>query len=219
MPIVRVVEYKVALPADYAPDLLLGLGKLGYFMPLTRPSTLPSPRLPQRFLDRVRKLEDTARELSRVLQEYSVDPPSEVREIKVESFDEALSYALEEGTELLTRINQYLSSIGSVRAELDQLRRMLDVADFVVGAGDLRFLSIDVVPLVSRDFGEFKRAVESYGGEVALVEGRQLALVVYPSWLSGDIGTVYRIFGVSPMKVPGKLDPLGLSCRWSELSG
>jgi len=216
MPIARVVEYKIALPSDYALDLLLGLGKLGYFMPLTRPSTLPSPRLPQRYVDRVRRLEDLSRELSRVLQEYSVDPPTESRPIRLSSFEEALNLALEEGEDLMKRINQYLTSINNLRADVDYAKKILDASRAVTPNLDLRFLTLDIVPMGSRDFEEFRRSVESYGGEAILIKDG-LALVIYPKWSSGDVATVYKVFGTSPLRIPESLDPQDASRRVEEL--
>ncbi|MFP3173977.1 MAG: hypothetical protein RXR44_05335, partial [Vulcanisaeta sp.] len=58
MPIARLVEYKIALPSEYAFDLLMSIGNTNMFMPITRPGSIPAPRIPSKYSERIRKLED-----------------------------------------------------------------------------------------------------------------------------------------------------------------
>ncbi|KUO81642.1 MAG: hypothetical protein AT714_01930 [Vulcanisaeta sp. OSP_8] len=134
MPIARLVEYKIALPSEYAFDLLMSIGNTNMFMPITRPGSIPAPRIPSKYSERIRRLEDMSRELGRVMSQYSIPPPQMPREVKIGLFNELLEYVLEDGEDLLTRIRQYLSSIEGVRSEYERLR---GIADVVSTAGEV----------------------------------------------------------------------------------
>jgi len=223
MPIARLVEYKIALPSEYAFDLLMSIGNTNMFMPITRPGSIPAPRIPSKYSERIRRLEDMSRELGRVISQYSIPPPQMPHEVKVSLFNELLEYVLEDGEDLLTRIRQYLSSIEGVRSEYERLRGIVDV---VSTAGEvivekLRHFSIDIVPLSEEDFNEFKSAVASYGSETIpiKVQDRFYALVIYPEWARQGLLNVYKLFNTTPLELPAGLDLGSVKERLAELEG
>jgi V/A-type H+-transporting ATPase subunit I len=210
MPIARLVEYKIALPPEYAFDLLMIIGNTNMFMPITRPGSIPAPRIPSKYSERIRRLEDISRELGRVLSQYSIPPPQVPREVKVGLFSELLEYALEDGEDLLTRVRQYLSSIEGIRGEYERLRGIVDVVSAVgeVVMERLRHFSVDIVPIGEEDYNEFRNAVVNYGSEVipVKVQERLYVLVIYPEWARQNLLNVYKLFNTAPLELPAGLD-------------
>lgn len=175
MPIVRLIEYKIALPSEYAFDLLMNIGNTGYFMPITRPGIIPAPKVPGKYSERIRRVEDISRELGRILAQYSIPPPPTTHEVKVGLFDELVEYIIEDGDDLLTRIRQYLGSIEGVRIEYNKLRGgLVDVLTSVGGVvvEKLRHFLVDIVPIGEEDFNEFKEAVANYNAETLPIRYR-----------------------------------------------
>ncbi|MFB6470904.1 MAG: V-type ATPase 116kDa subunit family protein [Vulcanisaeta sp. AZ3] len=223
MPIARLVEYKIALPSEYAFDLLINIGNVKYFMPITRPGTIPAPRVPSKYSERVRKVEDLSREIGRVMVQYSVPPPQTPREVKVSLFDELIENVLEDGEDLLTRIRQYLNTIEGVRAEYDRLRGITDVISSVgeVIMEKLKYFSVDIVPISEEDLNEFKSAVVNQGIEVipVKVQSRFYVLVIYPEWAKQFLLNVYKLFNVTPLEFSTGLDAKSMKERLAELEG
>jgi V/A-type H+-transporting ATPase subunit I len=223
MPIARLVEYKIALPSEYAFDLLINIGNVKYFMPITRPGTIPAPRVPSKYSERVRKVEDLSREIGRVMVQYSVPPPQTPREVKVGLFDELIENVLEDGEDLLTRIRQYFNTIEGVRAEYDRLRGITDVISSVgeVIMEKLRYFSVDIVPISEEDLNEFKSAVVNQGIEVipVKVQSRFYVLVIYPEWAKQFLLNVYKLFNVTPLEFSTGLDAKSMKERLAELEG
>jgi V/A-type H+-transporting ATPase subunit I len=223
MPIARLVEYKIALPSEYAFDLLMIIGNTNMFMPITRPGSIPAPRIPSKYSERIRKLEDISRELGRVLSQYSIPPPQAPREVKVGLFSELLEYALEDGEDLLTRVRQYLSSIEGIRSEYERLRGIVDVVSAVgeVVMERLRHFSVDIVPISEEDYNEFRNAVVNYGSEVipVKVQERLYVLVIYPEWARQNLLNVYKLFNTAPLELPAGLDLKSARERLVELEG
>ncbi|MCG2894799.1 MAG: ATPase, partial [Vulcanisaeta sp.] len=223
MPIARLVEYKIALPPEYAFDLLMIIGNTNMFMPITRPGSIPAPRIPSKYSERIRRLEDISRELGRVLSQYSIPPPQAPREVKVGLFSELLEYALEDGEDLLTRVRQYLSSIEGIRGEYERLRGIVDVVSAVgeVVMERLRHFSVDIVPIGEEDYNEFRNAVVNYGSEVipVKVQERLYVLVIYPEWARQNLLNVYKLFNTAPLELPAGLDLKSARERLVELEG
>ncbi len=223
MPIARLIEYKIALPSEHAFDLLMNIGNTGYFMPITRPSAIPAPRVPTKYAEKIRKVEDISRELSRILSQYSIPPPTAPHEVRISLFNELLEYIIEDGEDLLTRIRQYLDAIEGVRNEYMKLRGIVDVISSV---GDvimerLRHFLIDIVPLSEEDFGEFRSAVTNYGAEAisVKVQERFYALVIYPEWARQGLLNAYKLFNTNPLEVPSNVDLNSMRNRLAELEG
>ncbi|MCG2880621.1 MAG: ATPase [Vulcanisaeta sp.] len=223
MPIARLVEYKIALPPEYAFDLLMIIGNTNMFMPITRPGSIPAPRIPSKYSERIRRLEDISRELGRVLSQYSIPPPQAPREVKVGLFSELLEYALEDGEDLLTRVRQYLSSIEGIRGEYERLKGIVDVVSAVgeVVMERLRHFSVDIVPIGEEDYNEFRNAVVNYGSEVipVKVQERLYVLVIYPEWARQNLLNVYKLFNTAPLELPAGLDLKSARERLVELEG
>ncbi|MGC9152327.1 MAG: V-type ATPase 116kDa subunit family protein [Vulcanisaeta sp.] len=223
MPIARLIEYKIALPSEYAFDLLMNIGNTNLFMPISRPGVIPAPRVPSKYSERIRKVEDISRELSRVLSQYSVPPPQKPHEVKVGLFNDLIEYIIEDGEDLLTRIRQYLDSINGIRNEYERLRGIVDVASTVGGIimEKLRHFLIDIVPIGEEDFEEFKNAIINYRSEVipVKVQGRFYALVIYPEWARQGLMNVYKLFNTTPLELPTEFDISSMKNRLSELEG
>ncbi|WP_054855477.1 hypothetical protein [Vulcanisaeta sp. JCM 16161] len=186
MPIARLIEYKIALPSEHAFDLLMNIGNAGYFMPITRPGVIPAPKVPGKYSEKIRRVEDISRELGRVLNQYSIPPPATPHEVKVGLFNELLEYIIEDGEDLLTRVKQYLDSIEGIRNEYMKLRGIVDVVSSVgsIIMERLRHFLVDIVPLSEEDFSEFRNAIVNYGAEAlpVKVQDRFYVLVIYPEW-------------------------------------
>ncbi len=220
MPIARLVEYKIAIPSEYAFDLLMEIGNEGIFMPISRPGVIPAPRLPGKYVDRIRKAEEIARELSRVLMQYSIPPPEEKSEVKISTFEELLERIIEDGEDLLTRVRQYMEAIETTKAEVERLRGIVDVVSAVGRAVLERFrrFNIDIIVIGEGEFGEFRKAIESHGGEALSVKvgERHYAIVIYPEWSRSGVSMTYRIFNVTPLEVPREVDIEALKTKLKE---
>ncbi len=223
MPIARLIEYKIALPSEYAFDLLMNIGNTGYFMPITRPGVIPAPKVSGKYSERIRRVEDVSRELSRILTQYSIPPPPTLHEVKVGLFDELVEYIIEDGDDLLTRIRQYLGSIEGIRIEYNKLRGLVDVLSSVGGfiMEKLKHFLVDIVPIGEEDFNEFKSAVANYGAETLpiRVQDRFYSLVIYPEWARQGLLSTYKLFNVNPLEVPGSIDLNAMKSRLAELEG
>lgn len=186
MPIARLIEYKIALPSEHAFDLLMNIGNAGYFMPITRPGVIPAPKVSGKYSEKIRKVEDISRELGRILNQYSIPPPTTPHEVKISLFNELLEYIIEDGGEdLLTRVRQYLDTIEGIRSEYVRLRSIVDVVSTVGGVimEKLKHFSMDIIPLSEEDFNEFRNAIANHGAEALPVraQDRFYALVIYQS--------------------------------------
>ncbi|WP_243678286.1 V-type ATPase 116kDa subunit family protein [Vulcanisaeta distributa] len=221
MPIARLIEYKIALPSEHAFDLLMNIGSAGYFMPINRPGVIPAPRVPGEYSEKIRRVEDISRELGRVLNQYSIPPPSTPHEVKISLFNELLEYIIEDGEDLLTRIRQYLDSIEGVRNEYMRLRGVVDVMSSVgeVIMERLRHFLVDIVPLSEEDFSEFRNAVANYGAEAlpVKVQDRFYVLVVYPEWAKQGLLNAYKLFNTNPLEVPTNADLGSMKSKLAEL--
>ncbi len=139
--------------------------------------------MPGKYSEKIRRVEDISRELSRILNQYSIPPPATPHEVKISLFNELLEYIIEDGEDLLTRVRQYLDSIEGVRNEYVRLRGIVDVMSSVgeIIMERLRHFLVDIVPLSEEDFSEFRNTVTNYGAETlpVKVQDRFYALVIY----------------------------------------
>ncbi|MGC9179441.1 MAG: V-type ATPase 116kDa subunit family protein [Vulcanisaeta sp.] len=223
MPIARLIEYKIALPSEYAFDLLMNIGDAGYFMPITRPGVIPAPKVPGKYSERIRRVEDISRELNRILSQYSIPPPVTPHEVKIGLFNELLEYIIEDGEDLLTRVRQYLDSIEGIRNEYMRLRGIVDVLSSVgdIVIEKLRHFSVDIVPISEEDFNEFRNAVINHGAETLpiKVQERFYALVIYPEWARQGLLNTYKLFNATPLEVPSTIDLNSMKSKLAELEG
>ncbi|ADN50277.1 V-type ATPase 116kDa subunit family protein [Vulcanisaeta distributa] len=223
MPIARLIEYKIALPSEHAFDLLMNIGNAGYFMPITRPGVIPAPRVPGKYSEKIRRVEDISRELSRILNQYSIPPPATPHEVKISLFNELLEYIIEDGEDLLTRVRQYLDSIEGVRNEYVRLRGIVDVMSSVgeIIMERLRHFLVDIVPISEEDFNEFRNTVVNYGAETlpVKVQDRFYALVIYPEWSKQSLLSAYRLFNTNPLEIPNNVDLDSMKSKLAELEG
>jgi len=100
VPLERIAEYRIALPARQAFDVIAKLGELGYVMLPPRPAELPAPHIPPEIAEAARKCDEVARELSKVLSTYNVPPPETPIEVTFTSFLDMANRAAEEGSEI-----------------------------------------------------------------------------------------------------------------------
>lgn len=129
--------------------------------------------MPGKYSEKIRRVEDISRELSRILNQYSIPPPATPpHEVKISLFNELLEYIIEDGEDLLTRVRQYLDSIEGVRNEYVRLRGIVDVMSSVGGIimERLRHFLVDIVPISEEDFSEFRNTVVNYGAETLPVK-------------------------------------------------
>ena len=205
MPLERVVEYRVALPSRYIFDLIAKVGELGIAMLMTRPPELPAPHIPSDVADMIKKAEDIVRDLSKIVTTYNIPPPEKTIELTFTDFKEMVNYVTSEGSDLLTRITQYTSTIESIKPELESLRRYLEIISRVGIPAFIEFrrVKVDFVALEPGEVADFTKAITLQKGEVMILDGEKpLAIVIYPHWLTEAIHNVYRVFNKVPIEVP-----------------
>jgi len=205
VPLERIAEYRIALPARHAFDVIAKLGELGYVMLPPRPAELPAPHIPPEIAEAARKCDEVARELSKVLSTYNVPPPETPIEVTFTSFLDMANRAAEEGSEILTRVNQYISAINEVSQELTTLKRYLEVIERIGPAGlpEFRHFKVDLVLLEPGEVADFRKSLELHNVQVIVYEGEKpLAVVIYPLWLKETVEGVYRVFNKSPIELP-----------------
>ncbi len=221
MPLERIAEYRIALPAKQAFDVIAKLGELGYVMLPPRPAELPAPHIPSEIAEAARRCDEVARELSKILSTYNVPPPEAPIEIAFTSFLDMAQKASDEGSEILTRVNQYINTINEVSQELTTFKRYLEVLERVgpVGLPEFRHFKVDLVLLEPTEVADFRKSLELHNVEVIIYEGEKpLAIVIYPTWLKETVESVYRVFNKSPIELPREqASPSAIKERVSQL--
>ena len=205
MPLEKIAEYRIALPARHAFDLIAKLGELGYIMLPPRPPEIPAPHMPPEIADALRRVDEIARELSKVVSAYNIEPPPEPVTLRFSGFQDMIKYVVEEGGEILTRVNQYLSTLNELTNELNVLSRYLEVLQRVGAATipELRYFKADLVPLEPGEVADFRKALELQNIQVLIYDTeRPLAIVIYPVWQREAVLNIYRVFNKSPIELP-----------------
>jgi len=205
VPIVSFVEFRVAVPAEYAPDLLYFIGLTNSAMVEERPKELPSPPRID-FLDLARRLYDISATLSQYLP--GVEPRGDLPRDR--PISEVVRESLELGEEILGRINLMHRSLSELSARLNQVRLEHQIASLVerLGIPRLENLGADLILADPRAMSELVKASELYQLAVlqlGVVEGRELAYVIYPLDLETEVRKLYQVLNVNIAR-PRRLD-------------
>ncbi len=221
MPLEKIAEYRIALPARQAFDVIAKLGELGYVMLPPRPPEIPAPHIPPDVADAVRKCDEIAKEISKAVQAYNIPPPEAPITVRFSTFGDMVKYVTEEGSEIVTRISQYMATITEVTSELTTLRRYLEVMERLGAAvlPEFRHLRVDLVLLEPGEVADFRKALELHNVQVMVFEGEKpLAMVIYPAWLKETVEGVYRVFNKTPIQLPKEAaTPEAVKSRVAEL--
>ncbi len=221
MPLERIAEYRIALPARQAFDVIAKLGELGYVMLPPRPPEIPAPHIPPEVADAVRRCDEIAKELSKAVQTYNIPPPESTITVKFSTFSDMVKYVVEEGSEIMTRISQYMTAVTEVSSELTTLKRYLEVVERVgaVALPQLRHIRVDLMLLEPGEVADFRKALELHNVQVMIFEGEKpLAMVIYPAWLKDTVEGVYRVFNKAPIQLPKEAaTPEAVRSRVTEL--
>ncbi len=221
MPLEKIAEYRIALPSRYAFDLIAKFGELGYVMLPPRPPEIPAPHIPSDIADALRRVDEVARELSKVVSSYNVAPPESPITLKFSNFAEMIRYVDEEGKEILARVSQYLTTLTELSNELNVLSRYLELLQRVgvVEIPELKYIRTDLIPLEPGEVADFRKALELHNIQVLVYDTEKpVAIVIYPVWQRETVLNIYRVFGKTPVELPReKASPEAVKTRVDEL--
>ncbi len=159
MPIIRLVEFRVALPASVAPTAIFYIGRTGKAMFEERPHLLPSPAEPGLFA----KLRDVSSLAAKIAGYVGTRQKTELEFMPLERHVEEAESTLRDA---VSRIEAFLAGLEEVRDRLAYLEKLDKVRSIVGHVPSTAFLNADLV-LVQR------------GKEQDLMKGAELMGVVY----------------------------------------
>ncbi len=221
MPLEKIAEYRIALPARCAFDVIAKLGELGYVMLPPRPPEIPAPHIPSDVADALRRVDEIARELSKVASSYNIEPPESPITLRFSSFSDMIKYVMDEGNEILARVSQYVTTLTELSNELNVLTRYLEVLQRVgaVTLPELRYIKTDLIPLEPGEVADFRKALELQNIQVLVYDTeRPIAIVIYPVWQREAVQNIYRLFGKTPVELPReRATPEAVKSRVDEL--
>ncbi len=159
MPIIKLVEFRVALPASAAPTAIFYIGRTGRAMFEERPSLLPSPAEPGLFA----KLRDVSSLAAKIMGYVGIRQKIELEFMPLERHVEEAESTLRDA---ISRIEAFLTGLEEVRDRLTHLERLAKVRSLLGHVPKTAFLNADLV-LVQK------------GKEQDLMKGSELMGVVY----------------------------------------
>ncbi|GGP22191.1 ATPase [Thermocladium modestius] len=203
MPIERVTEYRISVPYEAALDVIAKIGETGVFMFMPRPSEMPSPPIPQDVYDKVKYVEEAARELRQLVQEAE----GKVEVYRFKSFGDMLASIYGDISNVMLRIKQFQDRVIAASTEMDRYSALLAASSALKAMpSDLKHFSAVLARVQSKDLSDLGKAIESMDAiamEVSRDQGRASVIVLYPKWMGESVMNSLRLFNAEVMELAG----------------
>ncbi len=208
MPIERVTEYRISVPYEAALDVIAKIGETGgVFMFMPRPSEMPSPPIPQDVYDKVKYVEEAARELRQLVQEAE---GGKVEVYRFKSFGgDMLASIYGDISNVMLRIKQFQDRVIAASTEMDRYSALLAASSALKAMpSDLKHFSAVLARVQSKDLSDLGgKAIESMDAiamEVSRDQGRASVIVLYPpKWMGESVMNSLRLFNAEVMELAG----------------